>query len=94
MVTPFTTTCATCGGSYEKGSNLNRLGFLRLLHDWNVDPNVCNHDGQTALHLCFKYIVPGVGTEEIIEEMLKHGSDPNAADELERTPIYYLISNL
>ena len=81
-------------GSHEKGSNLNRLGFLRLLHDWNVDPNVCNHDGQTALHLCFKHIVPGVGTLEIIEEMLKHGSDPNAADELERTPIYYLISYL
>ena len=79
-------------GIYKKGGNSSCLGFLRLLHDWNVDPNVRNHVGETALHVCFKNIKPGVSSEEMIDAMLKHGADPNVTDELERTPVHYLIS--
>ena len=62
---------------------------------YGADPNICNENGQTALHAYFKTLIPEIGLEELImilNKLLTHGADLNIVDELERTPIYYLIS--
>ena len=71
------------------------IDYLRLLYDFHADPNVRNKDGETPLHIYFKKLIQKMGIEELImilNKLLTYGADPNIVDELERTPIYYLIS--
>ena len=66
--------------------------FLSLLHDFCINPNVRNNNGQTALHILFENVSLDAEGAEMIESILKYGADPNIGDKLERTPTYYLIS--
>ena len=81
--------------SIEYYSSSCCIDYLRLLYDFHADPNVRNKDGETPLHIYFKKLIQKMGIEELImilNKLLTYGADPNIVDELERTPIYYLIS--
>lgn len=80
---------------YGDHSSNRVIDYLRLLHEYHADPNIRNEDGETALHIFFKQLNHKMGVEELImilNELFMCGAYPNIADELERTPIYYLIS--
>ena len=74
----------------SRDSQNNEAYLLQLLHEYDVDPNIRNNQGQTALHLCLKYLYR---TNEIVEFILEYGADTRVKDSLGRTPAFYLGSS-
>ncbi|CAK4031069.1 hypothetical protein FOQG_06417 [Lecanosticta acicola] len=72
-----------------------KLDALRLLVQWESNPNDTDSQGCTALHKALQKPGGMTGTdntEEIVSYLVEHGADPTIADKRGRTPIEAAVS--
>lgn len=57
---------------------------IRILLEYDADPNICNNDVRIPLHFAAG---TGLGYYSIVKILLEHGADPNAVDKWNQTPL-------
>ena len=73
----------------RKASEHAKLNVIKFLVQNKVNPDQSNKNNQTPLHLaCIQQL------SIIIEYLLKIGVDPNFPDNMENTPLHYLLTGL